>query len=359
MQNEPSDSTAQPLTPEWLTKVLRRHSALPQGRVIDMHIATEDSYTATITRLRLDYSPDAPQSAPMQVLLKQSRHESAQSVVGAEQRQHEVDFHNRVAAQMPDASFPRCYYAAYSAETGASRLLFDDVSETHFAAPSSVPPGRPHCDRAIDALAAFHAFWWDNPALAEIASLPGAESVASDIAGMRDHFPSFADFAAERLTAPQRHVYDVVLEQLPRLLGRVTSGKHLTLIHGDANLSNILLPRDADCGKGLIIDWQLWGISFAAHDLAHLIALHWQMDRHRALERELLKRYHDQLLQHGVADYDWRACWDDNRLAVILRVLFMPMWFWTSGAPLASVWVSLERATAAFTDLDCAELLAG
>jgi len=149
-------------------------------------------------------------------------------------------------------------------------------------------------------LAAFHAFWWDSPALPDLAPFPDEASVASAIAGYRDTFPHFADFFAERLTQPQRRLYDDVLDQLPRLLLRESRGKDLTLIHGDAHLGNMLLPRDAIGGRGLIIDWQLWASALAHTTLAHLIALNWQMDHERALERALLRRYHEQLLQHGV-----------------------------------------------------------
>ncbi len=82
---------------------------------------------------------------------------------------------------------------------------------------------------------------------------------------------------------------------------RKTQGRHLTLIHGDANLSNILLPRDAGKGRALIIDWQMWGIGFGAEDLSNLMALFWGPDDRRVLERDLLARYHASLLQHGVA----------------------------------------------------------
>ena len=347
---------------------MRRDGVLTSGCLTDIQAVTEDSYTAITTRLAVTYDAGAAVdqagggsqcvALPAHLFLKQSRLTATQSVVGSEQRRREVDFHHRVAAMcMPDAPLVRCYYAAFSPETGESCLLFDDMSETHFSMPSAAPPDRTMSNRVIDALATFHAFWWDHPALGEIAQLPNAESVASDIADIRTYFPRYADFASERLSSAQRREYAAVLNQLPRLLGRVTLGKHLTLIHGDANLSNFMLPRDAVHDGALMIDWQLWGINFAAHDLAHLIALYWPMDHHRILERDLLKRYHDQLLCHGVKGYDWHACWNDYRLAVILRVLFMPMWFWTSGAPEAFVWASFERAMAAFMDLSCVDLL--
>ncbi len=136
----------------------------------------------------------------------------------------------------------------------------------------------------------------------------------------------------------ERQVYEKTLGALPRLMERVTRGKDLTLIHGDSNFSNVLLPRDPDRHRALIIDWQLWGISFAAEDLAHLIALFWDKEHRERMERDLLVRYYEGLIQHGVKNYKWTECWDDYRLAVILRVLFMPhvvLASWVSGFQVA------------------------
>jgi len=59
----------------------------------------------------------------------------------------------------------------------------------------------------------------------------------------------------------------------------------------------------------------------------------------------------------GVEGYTWRDCWNDYRLAVVTRALFMPMWQWSSGQPPRAWWASLECALQAFEDLGCAELV--
>jgi Ser/Thr protein kinase RdoA (MazF antagonist) len=209
----------------------------------------------------------------------------------------------------------------------------------------------------MDAFAEFHAFWWDHPALGELDALPTHTSVTEHVANTRKHFDRFVDALDGRLTGPQRKVYERTLASLPRLWGRALRGKDLTLIHGDANFSNVLLPHDADEGRALIIDWQLWGVSFATEDLSHLIALFWAAEHRQRMEKDLLKRYHRGLVAQGVVGYTWMDCWEDYRLAVLLRVLFMPVWFWLSGSS-ASWWErSLVRAVQAMEDLGCVELL--
>lgn len=345
------------ITAEWLTGVLCADGCLPHGHVAGVHVASESSYTSTIARLTLAYSDNAPPTVPVRLLLKLSRLDSEQRVVGSKQRRREVEFHNKVATLMPNPPLAHCYQAAYCKESGASHLLFDDLSETHFQGKSSPPPPITDCGNAIDAFAEFHAFWWDNPMLGDIASFPSQESVAEHIANTRTHFSRFADTLGSRLSDSRRQTYEKALDSLPRLWERVTRRNDLTLIHGDANLSNVLVPREPDQERAVIIDWQLWGISFAAEDLSHLMALFWDKEPRQSMEKDLLIRYHQGLIRHGVKNYGWSDCWHDYRLAVILRVLFMPMWFSLSGSS-DSFWESsLERAMQAVEDLDCLELL--
>ena len=344
-------------TPEWLTEVLRQSGCLPDGKVIQAQATAVPTYPSTIVRLTLTYTDDTPSTAPAHLFLKLSRPDPQQRVVGSEQRCKEVEFHNRVVAMMAHPPVVRCYQAVYCTQTGASHLLFDDVSATHFGGERTPSPNIAYWERAMDAFAAMHAFWWDHPALAQVADVRAQENVKREIEGIRECFPRWADFAADHLTAAHRQLYERVIAALPRLLRRVTNGQHLTLIHGDANPSNVLLPHDADKGEALIIDWQLWGASFATEDLSHLMALYWDKDQRHAMERDLLIRYHAQLVKHGVKNYKWADCWYDYRLAVIYRVLFMPMWFWNASADSAGVWSSLAKAMQAFDDLRCVELL--
>jgi hypothetical protein len=345
------------VTPQWLTEVLLACGCLPRGRVSGVQITSQASYTSTLARLCVSYTADAPESAPSRLLLKLSRPDPRQRVVGSEQRRAEVTFHTALAKMMPDPPVAPCHRAVFSEETGASDLLFDDLSATHIAGSLEIPPSREQCERALDAFAAVHAYWWDNPILVSLTEMPDHDSVAAYVASIEAHFPPFVEALGRQLSPGERLVFEKVLAALPALFRRVARGKHLTLIHGDANFSNVLLPRDPAQGRALIIDWQLWGASFAAEDLAHLIALFWNPADRRALERALLRRYYDALVEYGVGRYTWEECWDDYRLAIILRVLFMPMWFWTAGLPLVSVRSRLNNAMQAYAELGCGELL--
>ena len=345
------------VSPEWLTKILHQDGCLQQGKVVSISITSEPTYTSTVARLKVTYSDNATPSAPSRLFLKLSRLDSKQRVVGSEQRRNEVLFHNEVAAHMIRPPLVSCYNAVYCDEIGSSQLLFDDVSESHFAVESSKPPPVHFTGKAMDAFAEFHAYWWDHQALGDFATLPSQVSVDKYISSIGEHFPQFSESLGDQQSDLLCQVYEKTLSALPILWKRVLQGKNLTLIHGDANFSNVLLPRHPDKEKALIIDWQLWGISFATEDLAHMIALYCDIEYRHRMEKSLVMRYHQGLVHHGVKNYSWLECWNDYRLAVILRVLFMPLWFWLSGSPISWWQRSLDHAMQAFEDLNCLELV--
>ena len=199
MITEPENVTA-----EWLTDVLRQTGSLPKGQVSSVCVVSESSNTAKIGRLTLTYSDLVPSKMPAHLFLMISNPHSITPVVGNEQRRCEVEFHNTIATLMPNPPVIRCHYAVYCEETGASNLIFDDVSETHFAVSSIQPPPVRQAEKAIDAFAEFHAFWWDHQILGDTYSPQNQTSVTEDVNNIREHFPRFADFLGDRLTASQR-----------------------------------------------------------------------------------------------------------------------------------------------------------
>ncbi|MBD3176947.1 MAG: hypothetical protein GF320_17370, partial [Armatimonadia bacterium] len=181
-------------TPQWLTEKLRASGALPSGRVTVVRTATEDSTSATMVGLGLEYTDDAPRGAPRRLLLKIARPDPDQRIVGDQGRRNEVDFHTRIAGRMDDAPVVRCHDAAYSQSDGGCHLLLDDRSGSHHTARWLEPPPLPQCHAIIDSLAAFHTFWWDHPDLAVLDELPTESTVSEYIASVRG---AYTDFAAE------------------------------------------------------------------------------------------------------------------------------------------------------------------
>ena len=345
-------------TPTWLTEVLRESGHLPQGQVVAVQPQPGPKAVSLIIPLQVRYSADAPSSVPSRFILKISR-----PLLDSESPK-EIEFYWSIANIVTNLPIIRCYQAAYSPDRGQFHLLLEDLSETHFThPPSQLPPLKAHSEQIVDALARLHAFWWDDARLGkQIGKLPVDASAHSDVATELGQWaektlPAFADFLGDRLSEERRKIVESAIRLVPpRLSARFAAGKGLTLIHGDVHIGNFLYPHNVNHDTVRILDWKSWSIDIGADDLAHMMAIFWFPERRLSLEQELLKRYYLRLVEYGVTDYDWPACWYDYRLSVA-RYLFYPMWQWSNGAPADIWWNHFERVMLAFQDLGCTQLL--
>jgi hypothetical protein len=361
--DEPLTDMAQ-VSPEWLTRLLQKKGVLHQGKVTAVHkqpLHATISLTSRLARFAVSYSDDAPTSAPSRVFLKVAKPDF-DAALSARMWKNEVDFYTTVVGAMSAPATVRCYDAVYAAETGQAHLVIEDLSDTHFQPEWPLPPPKLYCEHVMECMAQLHAWWWEHPRLGEdIGQLPTEEAFKAGIGETERRVHAFVDFLGDRLSVDRRKVYDKVLAALPRLFGhhrrrRLRERKAFTLVHGDATVWNFLYPHDADKEHVRIIDWQAWRIGVGTDDLAYMMALHWYPERRRAMERELLRRYHGELLQQGVAHYGWEECWFDYGVSAISNLLLPALWSGNQ-LPAALWWSHLERAMLAFDDLACDELL--
>jgi thiamine kinase-like enzyme len=209
----------------------------------------------------------------------------------------------------------------------------------------------------IDALASFHAWWWDHEALDQVRERPVEADYVRLARELESRLPRFLDFLGDRLSTKARATYEFVVPgALPLLAERELSGHHLTLVHGDAHFWNVLLPRDPDVDRVLLIDWDDCQIAPGALDIAYAIGLHWYPERRARLEMPLLRRYHAALLDHGVSGYGWDDLLDDYRLFALRNLLISPTQ-WATGLAAYIWWGNLERALLTAEDLGALELL--
>ena len=360
--DEPITDMAQ-VSPEWLTRVLQKKGVLTQGKVTAVQkqpLRATISITSFLARFAASYSDDAPKSAPSRLFLKIAKPDF-DAALSARVWKNEVEFYTTVVAAMSDPATVRCYDAAYAPETGKAHVLLEDLSDTHFQPEWPLPPPKRYCEQVMECVAKLHAWWWEHPRLGkDIGQLPTDEAFKEGIEDIEKRVRTFVDFLGDRLSVDRHKVYDKVLAALPGLFGhhrraRLSERKACTLVHGDASLWNFLYPHDLDTDQIHIIDWQAWRMGVGTDDLAYMMALHWYPERRRGMEKELLRRYHHELLRQGVANYGWDECWFDYRVSALSNLLLPALWF--GRVPAALWWSHLERAMLAFHDLACDELL--
>ena len=359
----------------WLTGLLRRSGALPRGAVVAIERRSNAAFNSSVSHLHMTYSVDAPLDAPARLLLKRSRQESWAIEAGA----REVAFYRLVAALGDDLPMiVPCHAAEVDARTGASVVLLADLSGTHHVAlgrhqhlalGDNAPPDGV-CDRVVEMLARFHAFWWEHPRLG-LEGLPLGRWYGNEADW--DRYMRRRANAWEALIAAEgdwfpvgtRRLYEWVLARVPSLWDRYLASRlaifdKVTLTHGDAYFANVLYPHEPGTGQVYLIDWQSPEVYLGASDLANLIATFWTPAQRQAEGREarLLGRYHDTLVTNGVTGYAWDDLLNDYRLALI-EWLLVPLQDRADGARRDYWWPKMRCLAGAFHDHGCADLLAG
>ena len=129
----------------------------------------------------------------------------------------------------------------------------------------------------------------------------------------------------------------------------------------DVNHPNILVPINGDRPIFIVdrqpFDWSLttW---LEVYDLAYAMVLYWESETRRRLEKRMLRRYLDTLVENGVEDYSWEQLFDDYRLSVAMGIYVATEWCRGAGyEKWISSWLSmLQRSLKAVDDLACYEL---
>ncbi len=370
--NQPTLITnKQQISTEWLTTVLGSSEALSSGVVSSIDFTTMESNWASNVRMTVTYSDDAQGLLPSKLFLKMTNTDTGE---GTYFDDSELAYYLRDYIDVADAPLVRCYDGVYSAEMHHYHLLLDDLSDTHTIALQKFPTFE-HALALAEAFAIIHARWW------------GAERLAEG--GIKMHSPShiqrFIDIARPGLDhilgaanksfqAADGTKIDLTLKshwpdlmhkifaQHPNtLINRLKDVNGFTLIHGDPNYTNILVPKEGDRPLYLIdrqpFDWSLTTY-LALYDLIYVMILDWDVETRRDWEIPVLKHYHKALIERGIHNYSWDALIQDYQLCIPMG-LYIATQFCSKGIniPFYKRWLNiLQRTLNACDDHNCKEL---
>lgn len=365
--------TVDEVTPAWLTEVLRREGVLDHGSVVAFEQQPNAAFNSHTRHLTPIYEGADKSVAPAHLLLKCSLPAAWAQRAGA----REVAFYKLVEG-LPDHPpvIVRCYDAVYDAESGNSHILLEDLSDTHI-----LPVGRDNqinfvdhipsentLTQVVEALARFHAYWWEHPLLgSSVAPISWGcldeETYRAEIGRRGKAWEHLLAQESEWLPDSVKHLYE---SELARLLpvwekymrDRVVVRSNLTLTHGDAYLANFLSPREGTVGATYMIDWQNPETYRGPTDLVNMCATFWRREDRADGERELnmLRSYHRTLQAYQVNGYAWDDLVRDYRLS-ILDWLWVPVQDCYDGSGKAYWWPKMECLVAAYEDWQCKNLL--
>ena len=146
--------------------------------------------------------------------------------------------------------------------------------------------------------------------------MPTASSIDQFVDEARLGLPNLQQFYGAEVGTLNLDQIKMFFDTHPALLkDRISDDRGFCLIHGDANPTNILVPRTGLGPPIYMIDRQPFDTSLTiflgVYDLTHAIVHRWEPENRRQLEMPLLHRYHQQLILHGVDNYTWKQLVSD------------------------------------------------
>lgn len=350
------------VTPSWLTNLLRKRGLSKLEKVASItQTSSRETNVSTVYFLSITY--DQQESfAPKKLFLKLPSPDFQWNGWGKK----EIQFYTEIIPEMKkvfnwnELPIIRPYDVAYSNDTDRSHYLFEDIS-AEFQTIDGPPPTLEHCQKAMEAFALIHAFWWEHSKLLRNYSEPYTlNTINSYIKSAQTKLQGFIEFRGSALPSKYTDSLKAVVSTWPaKRVERLICGKGITLVHRDPHTLNVLYSYDRNNVKVKLIDWQSWRVDTGTDDIAYYMACHWPTEFRKTVEQDLVKHYHDQLLTFGAIDYSWEDCWYDYR-ASIIRCLFFLVSAWSPKQwERGWWWEKVSYGLQAFEDLNCSELLAG
>lgn len=320
--------TLEELTPLWLSAALSRQH--PGVEVISAQVSDFMGYKPNKARVRVAYNAAGQQAGlPTDLVVKGGFQQSDASGaptgldIGLEL---ELMAYTDLTPQL-NANTPRCLYVDFDPVSYSGITLIEDLTPRgaiFLKERSSLTYAQ--AAAFVDAMARFHAQWFDSPQFA-----PGG--VFGPESSLAERTERLHTLYLDQMVRPDH--WDVLLAQprgaaLPRQLqdarriaaaqarlNELLSSCTRTVVHGDEHLGNLYLDAD---GKPGFIDWcarrEPWVIGFTYFLMSTVDPL----DR-RHWERPLLQHYLQRLVRHGAAAPSFDEAWYLHRCATLFPML--------------------------------------
>ena len=312
------------ITTSELTVALREAGLLGQDTSVaeftSGRIGVGVGFAGRIDRLVLKYEGEVG-NPPETLILKQGSdvRDIREAVAEFDAYDHEALFYNELANETKIPT-PACYFADSDNE-GNIRIVLEDLGDG--TTMDQLQGATPEEARTIiAALATYHAGWWRSEQLGSLDWLiPTEELARKGIEAFKDALPGFTEEAEEdfpelnRLAHKLSGLIDDNVEDMLR------PPKNYTLLHGDFRLDNILLSPSRP-GELIVADWQGAALGPGPRDLARFVAISLTPEARREVQGDLLKLYHETLVQHGVEGYSMRSLRNDFNLGLINELAF-------------------------------------
>lgn len=304
------------ITSGWLDSALHRNRVLRKNHVSSVQIEAAGLGTGNlsqIARLAVTYESDDPR-VPHNMVAKIPTAFLSARAIGDQLNSYEREtrFYMEVAPLIPMRT-PTLIYGDANSRSQRYILIMEDCSG--YVPIDQVKGLDAELSRLITLKAAdFHARWWNAKDLYRFKWMPRPRGpiVRETIDVLRKSMDILAksDDFKRVLPAGGWEVCLKVYDKSEAMIDSVTDN-NLTIIHSDFRSDNFFLDKDHPDDPLVVFDWQMVQVSRGIFDLAYLFGASMTVELRRQIEKDMVRLYHERLVQHGITGYSLDQCWND------------------------------------------------
>lgn len=311
------------VTAEWLTQALRTGGVLDDQAVTSFRvepIGADQSRTSSLARIAVEYDVRA-EGLPDSMFAK-----FVSRIPGNRKRANEFDmFRAEIALyqNLGDAipmNMPRMYFGAAKERSDVAVLLLEEIRAISKA---GVPLDKrwlteSEAKLALRELSKMHAKWWDDPVLDGFKWLADVDSYSRRF--LYDTFDEswrkMKDALEPALSTTEVRICGSFSSYLPTLISDLKR-MPVTLCHGDFHQGNLLWDKRGEPRTVWALDWQLPNTGPAVIDVAWFLGIGVAKADVHLVQQKYLPNYHDALLGHGAANYEYDRFLSDYKYGVL------------------------------------------
>ena len=314
-------ATTKEITVEWLNEVLHENEFLGNNNIVALSrdpVGDGKGFHSDMARLFLTY--DKPiDNLPLTMIAKLPISQSPLPrgvITGAFER--EINSYTKITSQS-SIRVPKIIFSDMQPNKERYILLMEDCGNYEEADPDLKGLSYIQAKIITEKIAAFHARWWDDDELSALSALIDV-SVNIDEELLKELWETCTKKGDLKTVLPddEWEVGYEILAKYNQLLSNKRS-KNLTICYYDFKPDNMFFDWKTPDNPLIILDWGGARLSIGPYDLATVVGFCLPIETRKKHEKELIKIYHNQLMENGVLTYSYEECWEDYLTGLLVR----------------------------------------
>lgn len=265
------------MSASWLERALAAGGVVtPQRLAMEPEVTPiGHGTTSDVVRLRASYN-SGHVTAPTSVICKIGQQQGESGPFTRELRAYQLFG--------PDPAFrtPRFYFGGID-ESGLSNILLEDLSASAHAGDQIAGCSIAEAEAVVRELALFHRGFWNNPAIASLDWLSNPQRL---LPAFQRGTEVLRQWLGQRIPAGDFDIITGFRERAERWLDMASP--HVTLVHNDPRVDNILFEDRDGQTRACLIDWQSLGRGDPQSDVAYFLSGSLTPEDRRRCERDLV-----------------------------------------------------------------------